>query len=60
MSIKNHRALFESAPDGILVVDAQGVVRDANAEAERLFGYSRQELEGHSSSPRELSRRYSS
>jgi PAS domain S-box-containing protein len=46
VSIKNHRALFESAPDGILVVDAQGVVRDANAEAERLFGYSRQELEG--------------
>lgn len=46
MPIQNHRALFESAPDGILVVDRSGTIRDANPEAERLFGYSRRELEG--------------
>ncbi|UCC24334.1 MAG: PAS domain S-box protein [Gemmatimonadales bacterium] len=46
--IKNHRTLFENAPDGILVVDASGIIRDVNAEAERLFDYSRQELEGQS------------
>jgi PAS domain S-box-containing protein len=44
--IENHRALFESAPDGILVVDRNGVIRDANAEAVRLFGWSRDQLEG--------------
>ncbi|HSG47144.1 MAG TPA: PAS domain S-box protein [Longimicrobiales bacterium] len=47
MPIQNHRALFENAPDGILVVDRAGTIRDANPEAERLFGYSRQDLEGH-------------
>lgn len=46
MPIENHRALFESAPDGILVVDRGGRIRDANAEAERLFGWSREEMEG--------------
>ncbi|MDT8341381.1 MAG: PAS domain S-box protein [Longimicrobiales bacterium] len=46
MPIQNHRALFDSAPDGILVVDRQGVIRDANPEAERLFGYASHELEG--------------
>lgn len=46
MPIENHRALFENAPDGILVVDASGIIRDANPEALRLFEYSREELEG--------------
>jgi PAS domain S-box-containing protein len=46
--IENHRALFENAPDGILVVEADGRVYDANAEAERLFGYDRDVLLGMS------------
>jgi PAS domain S-box-containing protein len=46
VSFKDHRALFESAPDGILVVDASGRIADANPEAERLFGYKREELDG--------------
>lgn len=44
--IENHRALFESAPDGIVVVDESGLIRDANAEAEHMFGYARDELDG--------------
>ena len=44
MPIENHRALFDSAPDGILVVEADGRIYDANTEAERLFGYEREVL----------------
>lgn len=39
-------AIFESAPDGIVVVDSEGVIRDANPKAEEMFGYSREELIG--------------
>jgi PAS domain S-box-containing protein len=39
-----YRALFESVTDTILIVDAQGRVRDTNAAATRLLGYSREEL----------------
>lgn len=46
MPIENHRALFESAPDGIIVVDPSGRIRDANPAAEQMFGYARHELEG--------------
>jgi PAS domain S-box-containing protein len=38
------RALLESAAQGIIGVDAQGTVVLANAMAEQLFGYSRDEL----------------
>ncbi|MEJ2541280.1 MAG: PAS domain-containing sensor histidine kinase [Gemmatimonadota bacterium] len=48
VSIHNHRALFESAPDGILVVNADGTIVDANPEAVRLFGYDRRDLVGMS------------
>lgn len=48
MPLDNHRALFESAPDGIIVVDRSGIIRDANPEAVRLFGYALEELEGRS------------
>lgn len=37
-------AIFRASPDGILVVDAQGRICDANPMAEQLFGYSRAEL----------------
>jgi PAS domain S-box-containing protein len=36
--------IVESAPDAILVVSQNGSILLANAEAEKLFGYSRQEL----------------
>jgi len=41
-----YRLIFESAPDGIVVVDAKGVVVDANPEACRLFRYEVNELVG--------------
>jgi len=36
--------LFELAPDGIIVVNRSGGIIRANKQAERLFGYSRNEL----------------
>src|SRR5512137_1035526 len=38
--------LFEYFPDAILVVTSEGRISNANAQVERLFGYSRQELLG--------------
>lgn len=38
--------LLESAPDGILIVDSQGRVMLASAQAEELFGYLEDELIG--------------
>ena len=37
---------FESYPDAMVVIDARGVIRRVNAQAERLFGYSREEMFG--------------
>src|SRR5688572_17716061 len=39
-------AIFESAVDAIVVIDAQGRVEAFNPAAERLFGYSEPELLG--------------
>lgn len=41
-----YRELFEVAPDAILEVDRDGVIRLANEEAERAFGCLRSELIG--------------
>lgn len=38
--------LLEAAPDGIVVVDAEGVVILVNRKAEQLFGWSRDQLVG--------------
>lgn len=46
LSAEEYRAVFESAPDGIMVVDRQGVVRDLNPAVESLFGYAREEVLG--------------
>src|SRR5262249_32702677 len=40
------RMLFDLSPDAILVCDATGLIREANARVEALFGYKREELEG--------------
>src|SRR5438309_870441 len=40
------RAVVESAPSGMVMIDHAGRIELVNREAERLFGYSRQELLG--------------
>jgi len=40
------RELVDAAPDGILVTDQRGTIVLVNAEAERMFGYGRDELVG--------------
>lgn len=46
MTSPNDQAIFESSPDGILLVDASGVIRRANAMAQKLFGYPAEALHG--------------
>lgn len=43
-SEENFRAVLESAPDAMIVVDATGAIEYANARMETLFGYSLDEL----------------
>jgi diguanylate cyclase (GGDEF)-like protein/PAS domain S-box-containing protein len=44
-----YRALLDAAPDGLVVVDQSGTIVLVNAQAEKLFGYRRDELIGKSS-----------
>jgi PAS domain S-box-containing protein len=43
---QRYRQLLDAAPDAMLVVDGDGTIEFANAQTERLFGYTRQELIG--------------
>jgi len=43
-----YRKLLEAAPDGIVEVDSSGRIVLVNPQAERMFGYRREELLGHS------------
>ncbi len=43
-----YRDLVETAPDGMVLIDAEGRIVLVNAQAERLFGYTREELLGQS------------
>jgi PAS domain S-box-containing protein len=40
------RILFEAAPNGVMAVDGAGCIIQLNAQMERMFGYSREELMG--------------
>jgi two-component system sensor kinase FixL len=40
------RSIFESAVDGIIVIDARGIIKAFNPAAERLFGYGAEEALG--------------
>lgn len=42
----SYRAVFEAAPDGIVIVDEEGLIRDLNPRLLTMFGYSREELMG--------------
>lgn len=42
------QGLLESAPDGFVIVDAAGLITLVNSQAERIFGYPRDELLGQS------------
>jgi two-component system, cell cycle sensor histidine kinase and response regulator CckA len=43
-----YRALLDAAPDSLVVVDQSGTIVLVNAQAEKLFGYYREELIGKS------------
>ena len=45
---EDYRAVFQASPDGILVVDDRGKIRDANPAAARLFRCTLEELVGQS------------
>ena len=40
------QVLFDSAPNGVVVVDGDGLIALVNAQMERMFGYSREQLIG--------------
>ena len=37
---------FEASPDGVLVVNSKGLITRVNAQTEKMFGYSRAEMQG--------------
>jgi len=48
LSTEAYRAIFEASPDGIIVVDETGRIRDVNPQTSLLFGWPRAALIGES------------
>ena len=46
LTAEEYRAVFEAAPDGVLVVCRDGIIRDCNPQIEAQFGYAREEILG--------------
>lgn len=46
VGMDEYRAVFESLPDGVLIVDQDGRILEVNAQVETLFGYARGDLLG--------------
>ena len=46
LSIEEFRAVFAAAPDGFVIVRADGTIRAVNDKVQQLFGWSAAELEG--------------
>jgi PAS domain S-box-containing protein len=44
LTAEEYRAVFESSPDGVLVICRDGKIKDVNPQVEALFGYAREEL----------------
>lgn len=42
-----HRAIFEAVLEGIITIDARGILKDMNPAAENMFGYSKDMVIGH-------------
>lgn len=60
---KRLSAIFETAVDGIVVINEKGIIEDLNAAAARLFAYEKQELIGKTVNmlmPREHSEKHDS
>lgn len=60
-SERKFRALLESAPDAMVILDWHGRITLVNARVERLFGWSREEIVGQTISrliPRRFAARY--
>jgi len=46
-ALRRHSLVFSTIGDGVLVMDLDGRIIDMNPAAERLFGYTKEELLGH-------------
>ena len=47
---ERHRLIFDTMPDAFVVVDADGMITEWNTQAERIFGWSREEAVGRRAS----------